>query len=436
MDFIAIISLVLLIVGIALLTSGRRCSKHALHPVSTINSRVPQATVPAKVFLVKIVVCGFLFRLVLVVIFHLTDAIRILHLSPDSLRYHREGLYIAHEMSLGFFNWPNWIDNGWFQLTGLIYYLFGPYPVIIQLINISLGAATPVLVYRMLRVIYEDERVARWSALFTSFFPSFVYWSCLMLKDPLSIFAMSLLVLSIVSVRKHFQAKWMVGIVLSLLIFISIREYMFFVGLFLVAASFLPVTGLRVAPMIVKLLAIIVIIGSISLYMGYGFMGQKFIAESHYFDINYINDTRIKMGGHGSGAFFSDPSQAVWGSDFWNNFKSAAAGIFYFFFTIDFTRLGSVRQLMALPEVLVFVSLLPALVRGMVDSWRNYRDVALPLFVFAFGIMVVYGSATTNMGAMFRWRMQVMPLFIAFLTHGVLLRASGFYFRMLNRFKI
>ena len=436
MDILVILSLGLMILGTVLLTTSRKYQVSARQTEAAPASFRPGKMSLPGTFLKRVVVYGFLLRLSIVAIFHVTDAIRVLHLSPDSLRYHREGLFIAHEMSLGYFNWPNWIDNGWFQFTGLVYYMFGPHPFVIQFFNITLGAVTPVIVYKMLRKVYADERVARWSALFTAFFPSFVYWSCLMLKDPLSIFAMSLLVLSVVSLRNRFHIKWLVSMLFSLLVFLSIREYMFFIGLFFIAASFLPTTGWRVGPMLTKLLIIVIVVGSISLYMGFGFMGREYIAESQYFDINYINETRIKMGGHGTGAFFEDPSSALWGSDFWSNFKASAVGIFFFFFTIDFTRLGSVRQLMALPEVLIFVSLLPALWRGMLDSWRNHREATLPLFVFALGIMVVYGSATTNMGAMFRWRMQAMPFFLAFLAHGLLLRSSGFYFRLLSRLRI
>ncbi|MCI5147706.1 MAG: phospholipid carrier-dependent glycosyltransferase, partial [Candidatus Electrothrix sp. AR3] len=175
---------------------------------NSVRGRTHHSTVPFRAgeysqahFLNRIVLWGFFLRLSIVILFNITDAIRVLHLSPDSLRYHRVGRAIAQKMEQGMFNWPNWIDNGWFQFTGFVYYLFGSYPQIIQLINITLGALTPVIVYYMLRKVYADERVARWTAVFTSFFPSFIYWSCLMLKDPLSIFSMSLLLLAVVSIR-------------------------------------------------------------------------------------------------------------------------------------------------------------------------------------------------------------------------------------------
>lgn len=126
-------------------------------------------------FTQKLFFGGFAVRLGIVMIFVATGAIRTLHLSPDSLRYHREGVVIAGQMAAGNFNWPNWIDNAWFQFTGLIYHLFAPEPFLIQLINITFGALTPILVYHLVVSVYENEQCARWTAILTAFFPSFIY---------------------------------------------------------------------------------------------------------------------------------------------------------------------------------------------------------------------------------------------------------------------
>ncbi|MCI5144829.1 MAG: hypothetical protein D3923_04710, partial [Candidatus Electrothrix sp. AR3] len=234
-----------------------------------------------------------------------------------------------------------------------------------------------------------------------------------------------------------FNFTWLVVIILSLLIFLGIREYMFFICLFLIPASFLPLSGKDAGVLFVKLILVFVLLGQISSYMGFGFLGKDYIASSHYFNLDYINSSRIAIGDHGSGAFFADPSSALWGKDLWSNIKAAATGIFFFFVSINITKIGSFRQLIALPEVLLVLLLLPALFRGMVNSWRYLRYETLPLFVFSFGILAVYGSVSTNMGAMFRWRMQAMPFFLAFLAYGLLLQKKGFFYRILtHRFKI
>lgn len=377
----------------------------------------------------KLFIGGFLARLSIVIVFAVTDAIRTLHLSPDSLRYHREGIVIVAQMAAGNFNWSNWIDNAWFQFTGFIYFLFAPEPFLIQLINITLGALTPILVYHLVARVFNNIQCARWSAILTAFFPSFIYWSCLMLKDSLSIFAMALLVLALVSLRRKFNVKWLFAIAFSLLVFIGIREYMFFVAIFFIMVSFFPVEGKRTGPLLVKMALIVALLGAGTWAAGFGFLGMDYVRQSHYFDLEYINQSRINIGDHGSGAFFDDPSEALWGKDLVSTLKAVAAAVYFFLVSIDLTRLGSIRQLMALPEVLLTICLLPSLFRGIAYSWRNYRQQSLPLLVFALGIMAVYSSAATNMGAMFRWRMQAMPFILAFIVIGLVVKGKGKIYR-------
>lgn len=436
MEFLTFTIIGFLIFSLVLWTAGRQAESFVQPSPYVPVSSTTEVTLSSAIFLKRLVLWGFLLRFAIVIVFNVTDAIQKLNLSPDSLKYHKEGEMIAVRMQAGFFDWANWIDNAWFQFTGLVYYLLGPYPQLIQLFNIILGSLTPIIIYFLLRKIYIDERVAKWTALFTALFPSFIFWSCLMLKDPLSVFAMSLLVLAIASIRRQFHVKWLFAIGFSLLVFLGIREYMFFICLFLITASFLPITSKEFGPLLVKLIFIVVIVGMAARFMGFGFMGLEFISQSFYFDIDYINSTRIAIGNHGSGAFFKNPSSALWGQDFWGTAKAAIAGIFFFFVSIDLTNVASVRQLMALPEILLFITLLPALWTGLLSSWKNHRHETLPLFVFAFGIMAVYGSAATNMGAMFRWRMQAMPFFLAFLAYGLTLRQKGFFYRFLDRLKI
>ena len=343
-------------------------------------------------------------------------------------------MVIAEQMATGNFNWPNWIDNAWFQFTGLVYYLIAPEPWLIQLINITLGALTPVVVYHLVARVYENERCARWTALMTAFFPSFIYWSCLMLKDPLSIFAVSLLVLGLVSLRRKFDVKWLFAIAFSLLVFIGIREYLFFVAIFFILMSLFPVEGKRTGTILVKLAFILVLLGAATWAAGFGFLGMDYIQNSHYFDLEYINASRVNIGDHGSGAMFANPEEALWGKDLASTLRAAGAAIYFSLVSLDLTELDSLRQLMALPEVLLTVFLLPSLFRGMLYSWRKYRQAAMPLFVFACGLMAVYGSAATNMGAMFRWRMQALPFLMAFISIGLIVKGRGNLYRAFLRF--
>ncbi|TDR38608.1 hypothetical protein DFR29_120109 [Tahibacter aquaticus] len=392
----------------------------------------PYPGAAARRFMVRLFTGAFLVRLVGVLVISLTDAIRSLSLSPDSLRYHEEALAIAEEMRDGFFNAPNWIDNGWFQFTGLVYYLLGPNPLYIQLINILLGALTPLVVFRLVLEVYGMEKLARVTALLIAFFPSFIYWSCLMLKDPLSIFSVSLLVLAVVRLRRSFSASALGVMAFCLLMLLGVREYLFFVSVFLIVISYIPVEGRRTIPLLATMAGVVALIGVATYAAGFGVFGVDYIRQSHYFDLEYINQSRINIS-HGTGAFFDAPEDAVWGESADSTFRALVAAIYFFFVSIDLTQIGSLRQLMALPEVLMFLVLLPSLARGLMHSWHHARQASLPLAVFAFGLLVVYGSAATNMGAMFRWRMQALPLLLTFMVYGAFVHGRGLIYRSLKR---
>lgn len=439
MEWLLISSFVWLLFCLGLFMSSRHrqyTDRPNEHEAALARENLKPLLQGSRSFLRRLFIISLLVRLVLVVLLYITDAIRLLHLSPDSLRYHREGVQIALEMQNGFFNWANWIDNGWFQFTGFVYYLFGPHAILIQLLNATLGALTPIVVYYLVKRTFMIEQTARWTAILVAFFPSFIYWSCLMLKDSLAIFAMSLLVLAVVSIRDRFEIRWLAVMVFPLVVFLGTRMYMFFVALFFISLSYFPVDGRKTIPLLAKMMAIVFLIGTAAYAMGFGFLGMDYIAQSHYFDLDYINQSRINIGDHGSGAFFDDPSSALWGKDLGGTLKALAAAVYFSLVSLDLTDLGSTRQLMALPEVLVVVLMLPSLFRGLVGSWKYLRQRTLPLMIFGFGILAVVGSAATNMGAMFRWRMQALPFLLAFLVYGLTLSGRGWLYRLLSRLRI
>jgi hypothetical protein len=375
----------------------------------------------------RLVLYAFLVRFAVVVLFWLTDAIFILRLSPDSERYHRVGLDIMREMEAGIFNWPNWIDNAWFQFTGLVYYLLWPSSFAIQMINISLSSATVAIAFYLTLAVTNNPQASRITAFLVAFFPSMVYWSCLMLKDTAAVFAMTMLVYGIVMIKRQFEWRWLAMIAVGLLIYLGIREYLFFVSIGLVCVSLVlfPAGGLLgVGRVIVPVL----VLAMVPYLLGYGYFGIDYSRETEYFDLEYINHVRTAMGDHGTGAFYDPGEVRTWGEEPQQDILTALTGIFFFFVTLDLTSVDSTRQIIALPEVLLFLVLIPSMFRGIRTFWA-YRETTFPVLVFAFGVMAVYVVGTTNMGAMFRWKMQIMPLFLMFITVGLLQSGKGVLYR-------
>lgn len=378
---------------------------------------------------------ALLLRVTAVVVIFLTDAIRTLELSRDSLKYDAVGKQIARELQYEPINWVEWIDDGWFQFIGLVYYLFGEHMILIQLFNVLLGALGALLVFRVALLVYRELRIAKFAGYLFALFPSFVYWSALPLKDTFGIFCLLLMVYALVRLRERFDAKYLAYAALSVIGLVAIREYMFVVATGLAIVSLAPLAGRQVARYLLGMVGVVIVIGSLGAALGLGFLGLDFFEESQYFDLEYINQTRETLN-RGNTAFFEDASQAAWGQNLFNDIQNAALSAFYFFFSIDVTNVGRARQLMALPEMLALFIAIPALVAGVLTTWREHRHRALPVIIFGFGVMAVFTSATTNMGALFRWRMQALPFFLIMLAYGVYVRRKGLLYGIFRRVKV
>ncbi len=354
-------------------------------------------------------------------------------ISRDSLRYHEEGIRIAKQYIEGGIIWSNWIDDGWFEFTGLVYSFLGADMFWIQLFNIFIGAITGVLTYLIASKVYNNEPVARFAGYATALFPSFIYYSAIPLKDTASLMALLLMVWSAVNLRDKYSLRYAGYIVLSLLIVLALRDYLFFVCLALLAVSFGPVSSRRIVRYITLMAGGGMLLGCVAYTLGFGFFGLDFLDNSRYFDIDYINQTRTALN-RGRGHMFSDPASIEWGSSWFNDVKNLLMGVYFFFFSIDPTDVTRARQWFALPEMLVLLLAFSSIVRGVAQTWRHKRQYALPVMIFAFGIMAVYSSATTNMGAMFRWRMQALPFFMMMASYGIYLRQRGALFRVMRFF--
>lgn len=381
-------------------------------------------------FLKKVLIWAFVIRIGIVMIFVATDAIYHLRLSPDSERYHREAQEINVELDTNIQPIYGWKDDGWFRFTALVYRYLGAHSLWIQILNVSFSVLTVYVASILASQICKDPFVYRATVLFTAFFPSFIYWSCMMLKDPIAILAMTTIITGTIILRDGFSLRWLLVTVAALLVFYGVRDYMFFVSGAIFAGATILFLPRKHGSYWSAVASVPTVVCILPLALGLGWFANQYYKDSIYFDMDYINNVRVAMGDHGTGAMFKseDGEVATWGDDMLSNIATASKGVFYFFFVIDITNVNSTRQIMALPEVILLMLLMPSLWRGMKTAWKH-RVKMIPLLLFVFIVMAVYLSATTNMGALFRWKMQVMPAMMILIAMGVRLKPDGLFFR-------
>ena len=389
----------------------------------------PTLVTSDREFVTKLVAYAFALRLALVVLLQATDAITLLRLSPDSQRYHRVGIEIAAQMANGQWYWGEWIDNGWFQFTGLVYYLFGPHDLMMQIINISLGVAIIPYVYRIFSQCTDDIIATRFYAILVAFFPSLVYWSCLMLKDAVSTLAVVFVVYSIFEMRIRPRLRLGLYYAVGLLILLGTREYLFSVLLILTPPALLLFPLLRNQSTPLALLVAILAAGFFPVLLGQGFFASEYLLHSRYFDLEYINRTRIAMGDHGSGALFDQGEVHVWGESVASDLEAVFVTLSAVLMPVNPFALASVRQIIALPFALFMLAMILPLARGILYGWR-IRRLATPIGVITAGMLAVYVGGTTNAGALFRWTTQLMPFLLMAVAAGLFYRSDRLGYRL------
>lgn len=361
-----------------------------------------------RAFLWRLCISAFITRLAIIILYVMTDAIERFQLSLDHLRYDREGVWAMNAMDFGDFAYKSWIDDGWFQFVGLIYFLLWPSPFLIQLINITLNTVTVIPLFLIVRRLTPDVRIQRFYAVLLAFFPSILFWSTLMLKDAAGILAVALIVHGVFVLRQKFSLYSLLALLAGLVIFIGTRTYLFIVIVMLMPAAFLlfPYGKNRLPWRAILLPALI---GLVPMAIGYGYFASGEFQRSLYFDINYINHIRGSMA-TGSGAMFDDGGH-TWGRGILQDAWLAITTVFAVFVPVNPFDLANIRQIAALPFVLVMIYLILPLIRGVKEIWR-LRRLTAPIMVIATGVLAVYVGGTSNTGALFRWTAQVMPYFL------------------------
>ena len=386
------------------------------------NSASPSYSVSTdRAFLWRLCIAAWLLRLVIVIGFALTDAIRVYTLSPDHWQYAKEAYRVMAAMDYGDFALKSWVDDGWFQFAGLLYYLFVPSPFVVQLVNITLSVLTVIPLFFMARQLTDDVRVQRFYAVMVAFFPSLIFWSTLMLKDAAAIFALALVIYGVFTLRLRFSLWPFLGVIAGLMIFIGTRTYLFMVIIMVMPAAFL-LFPYRRAVIPWRAILIPAVIGALPMIIGYGYFASGEFQRSIYFDVDYINRIRVSMGSQGAGAMFGSEVHQ-WGNGVFGDIWAALTTVLAVFIPINPLDVGSVRQFIALPLVVVMYFLAVPMVTGGLQLWRMRRLTA-PIFVISSVVLAVYVGGTSNSGALFRWTSQIMPYFLLAVAMGVFRRES------------
>lgn len=356
-------------------------------------------------------------------------------ISRDSHEYHDYGVEGRQRIITGTMELHHWIDDGWKQFIGVVYYLLTPNILIISTINAILSGLAVLLMYKICLHAFHSETVGIAAAYLVALFPSSVYFTSLPLKEAVAMFAILSVVWGVQQLKTRVSLSPFMWVFLGLTILVGVRTYLSIVitGCVLLCAVKLPKQNDIKAVFAVGIWGLCLLLATVFVVNTTGLQLREY-ESLQYFDLDRLNEIRQDMTNAGKSRMYTAGQDAGFNDDVIENASKVGKGLFYFFSSIDITNIRRGRQLAALPEMCFFLLGFIPLVRGVKSAWRQNLDAVFPLVVIGFVLVVVYSSATTNMGALYRWRLQALPILLAFVCNGVYTGRHGVFRRMLMRF--
>jgi len=295
-----------------------------------------------------------------------------------------------------------------------VYYIFGRNQLLIQLLNGTIGALSIVFIYMIGKELFDTE-VARWAARFMAFFPQMLFWSCAMYKDPAIILCLAVCIHSILKLRTAFSLGRMLVFLSASFALMTLRFYVFYFMAFATLGTFVFAQRRR---LVAQVLSWTVFLGVFVAAFSFAVNDENLAQQTAFFDLEKVQISRLDLAqsassGFGRGADVSTPAGAL---------ATLPTGLLYLMLAPFPWAVSGIRQILVLPEMLVWYALIPYLLRGLAYTLRWRFRAALPILVFTAALTVAYALFQGNVGTAYRQRTQITMFYFIFIGVGLTLR--------------
>jgi 4-amino-4-deoxy-L-arabinose transferase-like glycosyltransferase len=336
----------------------------------------------------------------------------------DSYTYDDTGLLLARSWSGEILGSPNTrqMVSGWGfgYFVGAVYFAFGQNQLLIQLLNGIISASAILVIYAIARDLYGPA-AARWPALFMAYFPQMIFWSCAMYKDPSILLCIALAMFAVLRLRDRFSMGYVLLFVVAGLYLMSLRFYVFYMVAFAALGSFLfsQRRGLFGSLLTQSVLAVC-FVGA----MTFGVRRETIDQQASYFTLERLQTTRMGQVALGRSAYGAEIDVSTQEGVL----TAIPVGLVYLLFAPFPWSVSGLRQVLTLPETLVWYGLMPALLRGLLFTIRTRLRDALPILTFAITLTLAYAVFQSNVGTAYRQRTQITMFFFVFIGVGIELK--------------
>lgn len=338
------------------------------------------------------------------------DAITYDGLGYDTwLHWERYGLSALLDGAGGVSGW------GMLYIVAAIYGAVGRNMLAVQYFNAVLGAATAPVIYLCAHHLFGNLRVARLSALLVAFFPSLILWSAQGLKDAPIVFLLALSILATLKLTEKYSTTYLVVLVISLSCVLTLRFYVFYMLVAAIGGSILIGARRLAGQSVARQLMIIGVAGLAMTYLGvlrtaserFETYGSLEAVQRSRFDLAISADS-----GFGRDVDVSTTSGAI---------TVIPVGMTYLLFAPFPWQIGSLRQNVTFPEMVVWWGLFPFLVLGLYFTVKHRLRQAMAILIFTTMLTLAYSVFQGNVGTAYRQRAQLLVFYFIFVSVGVVL---------------
>lgn len=334
----------------------------------------------------------------------------------DSQTYDFFGAAVAEGWSFGSSTnlWAETIEGqvnkGFIYVVACVYYVFGRNVLLMQFINGIIGALTPLVILEIGLLVY-DRRVATSAMLLTAFFPQMIFWSSALYKDPAVMLCIAANILCVFRLRRRLDPFWILVYLATAGALVWLRFYIFYAVLAAAIAGLL--VGHRRGAMVGLMTQLLLVTGVILLLL-FTPIGQEVLLRSQFLDLDLLQSSRLDLAMRAESGFAAGSDVSTVGGVL----TMLPIGVTYLLFAPFPWTISNLRQLMALPDVLVWYALTPALVAGIGLALKRLRQT-MPILVFTTALTLAYGAFLGNVGTAYRQRTQIMMFYFLFIADGI-----------------
>ena len=395
-------------------------------------------------FLLPLYLIGFGIRVFLSFLFHIFSFVVPGNRSPGFLflndgwaysqqgwrifKFAERGIVVTKETYMIDPNMGKWSGNitSYDFIISHIYSITGYSPLSLFFIGSLTGSIAALFVYLIAKELFSKE-VARTSALLIFFWPSFIMWSTQNLKEPITSMLICVLLWALFYMGKHPSPIFLfvAGLCAWALVKISVPFVVIVIAVISLGVLFLITQRLFKNKFAIIGVTLLVLI-SIYLFFKNDIMSLLFRNLEEYSIANFESlvewvDSRRSVRAYGNLAFLEDFDISSMGL----LLRFIPLGLLFTLFAPFPWQLGSINQIIAVPETIIFYILFPFTVRGVIFACRKRFNKSILLISIILLMLVFMTLWDANAGTLFRHRSVPFHLLLIFTAVGISLRKKS-----------